>query len=57
MYPHRTTALLELEQGGKMNSGPWTAHCLNAAQKNQSRRGYFLCGGLLNIRTVSEDRK
>ena len=57
MYPHRTTALLELEQGGKMNPGPWTAHCLNAAKAAEaiaSRCGMdgekaFVCGLLHDI--------
>ena len=31
MYPDRETALRELELGGQLNPGPWTAHCKNVA--------------------------
>lgn len=31
MYPDRETALRELELGGQLNPGPWTAHSLNVA--------------------------
>lgn len=57
MYPTREAALFELKQAGQLNPGPWTAHCLHAAQAAEriaARCGLnpdkaFVCGLLHDI--------
>lgn len=57
MYPDRATALRELELGGQLNPGPWTAHSLNAAGAAEAIAGAcgmdaekaYVCGLLHDI--------